>query len=264
MRLTCRCRQYWRLFRLSGHFLIGLIAANLVLRRASTREHTRAALIGWWMRKLCRILAVNLSIRGDLHSGNTLYVANHISWLDIPVMMGHIHSRFVAKQEVRQWPVIGFLAACANTLFLQRGNNDSTANTAEQITWTLVQGQNVCVFPEGTSTNGSSVRRFYPRLYQPAVLSHGTVQAITVNYPQAAGQNAVVPFIGDAELPTHLWRLLAEKSIEAELVIHAPIEAKRYTRDQLADITHRQITAALHRPTESASMDQTEGSAAAS
>lgn len=248
MRLSCRCRQYWRLLRLSLHFLVGLIAANLVLRRASTREATRTALIRWWMRTLCRILAVNITLRGQLHSGNTLYVANHISWLDIPVMMGHINTRFVAKQELRRWPVIGFLAACANTLFLQRGNHDSTASTAEQITWALVQGQNVCVFPEGTSTSGSVVRRFYPRLYQPAILSHGWVQAITVNYPQLAGQNPVVPFIGDAELPTHLWRLLAETAIDAELVIHAPIEAKRYTRDQLAEITQRQISAELHRP----------------
>lgn len=257
MRLICRGRQYFRLILLAGHFLAGLIAANMVLRLGRVSDHTRQRLSGWWMRQLCRILNVRITVKGKIDPGNTLYVANHISWLDIPVMMGVINTRFVAKQEVRQWPVIGFLAASAGTLFLQRGNHDSTARTSEQITWSLVQGNNVCVFPEGTSTNGNSVRRFYPRLFQPAQLSHGKVQAITVNYPQHQHQNPLVPFIGDAELLQHLWRLLAERTIEAELIVHPTIEASRYTRDQLAEVTHRQISAALHGTKPSQPADQT-------
>lgn len=113
------------------------------------------------------------------------------------------------------------------------------------MTWRLAAGAPVMVFPEGTSTDGTGVLRFHARLYQAATRLHGHVQAVAIRYPRAAGVNPVVPFVGDDDLASHLWRLLGEGSIEAELHFCAPLSAHGRERRALANATREQILGAL-------------------
>jgi 1-acyl-sn-glycerol-3-phosphate acyltransferase len=98
------------------------------------------------------------------------------------------------------------------------------------------------VFPEGTSTSGATVRRFHPRLFQAAILAGCPVQAIALRYPQAGGINLAVPFVGDDELLPHLWRLLGETDLVAELQFGAVRFPPHPSRDALARQTHAEIS----------------------
>ncbi|MBK8184609.1 MAG: 1-acyl-sn-glycerol-3-phosphate acyltransferase [Candidatus Competibacteraceae bacterium] len=105
---------------------------------------------------------------GTPHAGDTLFVANHISWLDIFCIAAVCPTHFLAKRDVAAWPLFGWLCRRAGTAFIQRGRSDGATEAIEQLVWRLRRGERVLVFPEGTSTIGESVRRFHPRLFSGA------------------------------------------------------------------------------------------------
>lgn len=238
-------RRLTRLARLTLHVLLGSLLAFTLIRTPAPGKTTAAdrrtpVLVQWWMRRLIRILNVHVEIQGASAAGRTLFVANHITWLDIPCIAAHLPTLFVAKDEVRRWPVFGWLARRAGTLFLRRGQAEVTAAVVEQMVWVLASGRCLLIFPEGTSTDGRQVRRFHARLYQAAIHTHAAVQAIAVRYPHAGGTHPAAPFVGDDNLLRHLWRLLGAHSIRAELNFCRPLPAVG-DRRALARFTHRQI-----------------------
>lgn len=204
----------------------------------------RQRLTRWWMRRLLGMLAVRVEITGRSAPAPTLIVANHVSWLDIPCLLAALDTRFVAKTEVARWPLIGWLAAGIGSLFLARGTGAGV--TADGMTFALVAGERVAIFPEGTSSDGRSVLPFHARLYQAAIRAAVPVQAVAIRYPLAAGgTNRVVPFVGDDNFIRHLWRLLGEHEVVAHLHFCPPLAASLGKRRVLADETHRQIAAIL-------------------
>jgi 1-acyl-sn-glycerol-3-phosphate acyltransferase len=156
-----------------------------------------------------------------------------------------VDAAFVAKSEVRQWPLVGGLSARAGTLFLKRGSHDATNEIADRMTWLLAAKKSVIVFPEGTSTDGSTVLRFHARLYQAAIRIDGHAQAVAIRYPHGSGINPAIPFVGDDNLAGHLWRLLGEENIKAELHFCAALAAAGRERRMLADATRGQILEVL-------------------
>jgi 1-acyl-sn-glycerol-3-phosphate acyltransferase len=174
-----------------------------------------------------------------------LFVANHISWLDIFCICAVCPSHFLAKREVADWPLFGWLAQRAGTAFIHRGSQNGAGDAGAEIAWRLRQGERMVIFPEGTSTLGEKVKRFYPRLFQAAILARCPVQAIALRYPHSQGVNPVVPFIGDDEFVSHLWRLLGERCIVVELTFSEPLQSNGQSRDSLALQTHAQISAVL-------------------
>lgn len=196
----------------------------------------------YWSRWLARLLGLRVRVYGQAHHLGTLYVANHISWLDIFCLASAYPSHFVAKQEVAQWPLFGWLCRRVGTLFVQRG---AAASASEQLLWRLRQGQNVTLFPEGTTTDGASVRRFQPRLLQAAIHAGVPIQAVALRYPHSNGVHPRVPFIGEDELLSHLWALLAEPGLEVELHFCAPLSTVGASRDQLARQAQMQVEQAL-------------------
>jgi 1-acyl-sn-glycerol-3-phosphate acyltransferase len=186
-------------------------------------------------------------VDGVARARPALFVANHISWLDIPVLRAVLDCAFVSKQEVRTWPVVGGLAAHAGTVFLERGTPAALARAADQMTWSLRQGRSVVIFPEGTTTDGRSVQRFHARLYQAAILACATVQAVALRYPDGVDgreSHAAAPFVGDMDLARHLWRLAGEDRLVARLHFCAPVAAAG-PRRALAEHTRGLILHAL-------------------
>ena len=239
-RLARAARRGARLPRLLLHILLGiLIAAALGPGR---RRYVSTRPLAWWSRGLCRILGVHVRVRGTFHPGPALFVANHLSWLDIFCIAAVCPTHFLAKQEVAGWPLFGWLCRRAGTAFIRRGGDHGAGEATEQLVWRLRQGERVLVFPEGTSTTGETVRRFHPRLFQAAILARAPVQAIALRYPQAGGLNPVVPFVGDDELLPHLWRLLGETGLVAELQFGAVRLPPHPSRDALARQTHAEIS----------------------
>jgi len=242
-------RRIWRLLCLAAHVLLGLLVAwplfALLDVIAPRHPHAhRQAAARWWTRGLCAILKLRVRLEGRIHAAPTLFVANHISWLDIICLRAHIDALLVAKQEVRRWPVFGGIFARAGTLFLPRGG--PSTHVADQMTWHLLAQRSVLVFPEGTSSHGITVDRFHARLYQAAIRAQSAVQAVAITYPHpVAGVHPAAPFVGEAALLPHLWRVLAEPALEVQISLCAPLSATGRERRMLADLTREQILCTL-------------------
>lgn len=243
-------RRLWRLGRLITYVVVGVLIAHgvfgvLVLTGVDQKKCLRRALVRWWNQGVLRTLNVHLHLEGQIATGAVLYTPNHISWLDIPCLRSVVDAVFVAKEDVHRWPVIGRLSKRAGTIFLKRGGHNASNETAEHMTWSLARHQSVIVFPEGTTSEGRTVRYFYGRLYQSVVRTRGEVQAVAIAYPHADGTHPHVPFTGDDDLVRHLWRLLKEDKIDARLVFCPPLPAAGQERRALAARTRVQVLETL-------------------
>ena len=241
-------RRLWRAFWICLHLIDGALLclfwlAPLRVLRPHVLSRARSRLARWWMRGLLNAIGVRVYCKGQVHPAPVLLVANHISWLDIPCLLACTEGLFVAKHDVARWPLIGILASQIGTLFLERGQG--AGNTVQRMTSALAHGEKVVLFPEGTSTDGRDVRPFYARLYQAATDSGVRVQATAIYYPCSAGAHPRVPFVGDDNFVSHLWHLLGEKRIDAQIEFCAPIVALDCQRSDLAVRTRNQIIAAL-------------------
>ncbi len=227
------------------HVLMGAVVIHgvmLPLNKMGRHRHQRV-LVQWWARKACRILNLQISSEGTRSTQPTLFVANHISWLDIPCLLSQLDAVCVSKHEVKHWPLIGRMAMHAGTVFIRRGEH-AAADVAEQMARTLTNHRSIVLFPEGTSTSGETVRTFHSRLYQAAIHTHSMVQAVALAYPHAAGVNPVAPFVGDVTLFQHLWRVAGEPAMEVKLTFCTPLPTTSGRRTLAAD-THSQIMFAL-------------------
>lgn len=225
--------------------LVGLwlLPLRCLLNRRLATQH-RQRLVRRWTRGLLHILGVRLKTSGQAIRAPALVVANHISWLDIPCLLAAQDVRFVAKTDVARWPLIGWLAGGIGTLFLARGSGAGLV--ADGMTFALVAGERVAIFPEGTSSDGRCVLPFHARLYQAAIRATVPVQAVAIRYPLAPDStNPLVPFVGHDHFIRHLWRLLGEREIVAQLDFCPPLASKDVTRRQLAEQSRDQIAAVL-------------------
>ena len=211
-------RRYWRLARIVGHIGYGLFLAVILL--AFWRPHSllvRTA-AGRWQRRLLDILAVDVEVIGRVDDQARFLVSNHVSWLDIPLIGAQRDVYFLSKAEVRDWPLIGRLAVAAGTLFIRRGAGESRQK-AKELAGHLEAGRTVLVFPEGTTSDGRQLKRFFAQLFAAPVLAGQRVQPVLVQYLDAGGSIDVEPaFIGDDEFTSHLWSLLRRDLIRARVI----------------------------------------------
>lgn len=165
-----------------------------------------------WFRCLVRALGLRITRRGDVLPPPALLVGNHISWMDIVVLCASTPVLFVSKDDVKHWPVVGFLTKAAKTLFIARGGNN-TAVLRAQMLQRLQQGFRIVIFPEGTTTDGQGLRRFQPRLFGAAIDGQIPVQPFMLHYRQSC----VAYIDGGPSLVGVLWNCLAEPTIDAAL-----------------------------------------------
>lgn len=207
-----------------------------------------------WYQQTLQRMGIEVEVLGHPHAGPALLVANHISWLDIPVLGAALDPRFIAKQEIRRWPVLGWLAQSHGTLFLQRGAHQ-TAALLDVVTEALRQGQSMVVFPEGTTTCGDEVRRFHARIFAAAIAAQVPVWPIALEYARAEPSGlAVAPYVGQDVLLPHLWRLLHQERVRVRVHLLAPIPVTpETTRRLLAETARQQVLQALGLPQDAAS-----------
>lgn len=153
-------RVLWRGLQLALHVLLGVLLTPLIVTRQATGElRTHPDATSWWHNRLADVLGVQITVAGYRPQAQALLVSNHISWLDIVVLGGLTHTDFLSKYEVREWPLIGWLAARSGTLFIRRGHGEAGA-ISEQIAQRLREKRILTLFPEGTTTDGREVRPF--------------------------------------------------------------------------------------------------------
>jgi 1-acyl-sn-glycerol-3-phosphate acyltransferase len=164
-----------------------------------------------------RILGVRLAVTPAAQKmDGALLVANHISWLDIFVIYAIKRVHFVSKAEVERWPVAGWLAGKAGTLFIERAKKSDTARVNQEMRGILERGGCAAVFPEGTSSDGRHIRRFLPSLLQPAVDLGLPVVPAAVSYRRPDGSHCdAANYIDGISFAESLWRIAGEAAIHA-------------------------------------------------
>lgn len=240
-------RRSYRLLLLTLLVLFGIAATLVLAPRDAGRPRTarHRAVIRAWHALVCRVLGLRVQVYGEPLAGPALLVANHISWLDIPVIGSATDAAFLSKAEVRRWPVIGWLAERSGTLFIRRGGKDAANAAAEVMTFQLLRGGSVLIFPEGTTTTGERMRRFHPRLFAAAQRAERPVQPVALRYLRAPGEPNVAPFVGDDTFPAHLWRVLGAAPFQVEVIFCPPIASQGVDRRRLAEEAQLRIATVL-------------------
>ena len=207
----------YRLFSALAHALRGMLIIAIVFPRLNEAE--RQMRVQVWSRQLLRVLGIKLHVQGrtDL-SGPLLLVANHISWLDITALHAARFCRFVAKSDVKAWPLIGMLAAGVGTLFIQRESRRDAMRVVHGMADQLQAADVLAVFPEGTTSEGHTLLPFHGNLLQAAINANAPVQPVALHFVDTNGQPSFAPcYVGDESLLTSLWRTLITPGITVVL-----------------------------------------------
>ncbi|MGI9302563.1 MAG: lysophospholipid acyltransferase family protein [Gammaproteobacteria bacterium] len=254
-------RCLFRLGLLVAHIVAGLLICVFYLRAVdSPRGAARTPIVGWWFRRLCHIAGLKITAHGRIPGGTALIVANHVSWLDIPILGGLVRTRFVSKIEIGKWPIVGRLVRSVGTLFIRRGGKNAAAAAAEQMTWHLRRGNSIAMFPEGTTTDGSTVKRFHPRLFAAALLANTPVQPVAIRYPRAGRVHPAAPFIDEMNFVYHALGVLRQKSMDVEITFCPPLKPSDHSdRRVLAEQAHKRIKDVVCSQ-QAAAVNQTAGS----
>lgn len=218
-------RLITRLILLGGHVLLGaLLCITCLPDNNDTTLNTRQQrIIQWWLSACGRLIGLRIRTVGRATTEHGCYVCNHISWLDI-VTIGGLHPvRFLSKSEVARWPMIGYLARCAGTIFIQRGNGARAA--FETIKKRLQRGENIALFPEGTTGSAYDIRRFHPRLFGAVIDAQAQAQPVAIGYPLNKRQNENIPFRDNQSFLENALEVLKQPHVDVVVRYARPISA---------------------------------------
>ena len=256
-------RRIWRSVRAVRRLLVVVIwtalaipaqAALLALPNRFGLGRGKIAFARFYWHSLCWIIGLNVRNIGPLARQTAdgrpiIYVANHTSWLDILVLGGQLEACFIAKSEVGTWPVIGTIARLGRTAFTSR-QRTRTADERDTMRDRLAAGDNLILFPEGTSSDGSRVMAFRSAFLALAEAPTGAdgrpplVQPVSLVFDRLAGlptgraTRPLFAWYGDMELAPHAWKLLQHSSLGATMLLHPPMNPEDFaSRKALSQAT---------------------------
>lgn len=210
----------------------------------------KRALIQWWCRRLLGCFNISTTISGTLPGKEThgvLFVANHVSWADIHAINALFPVRFVAKLEVRSWPIFGYLVRKSGTIFINRTRQRDAARVVQIASNALKLKDNLCVFPEGTTTEGEQVLPFKSSLIQAAIDANTLVIPVAIRYAHPDGSlNKVAAYAGETTMPESMLAFIHMRSPTVHLHFCEPIVARQMSRQALAEMAHADITNVLY------------------
>ena len=227
-----------KLFGFALACLVVVPTQSLVL--AVTRGPAAYVLPRLWHRCVCAIFAIRYEVEGTpVTDHQTIFMSNHISYLDIPVIASVLKASFVAKEDVARWPVFGFLSNLQQTAFISRSRKDA-GDVKGGLENMLQEGKSLIIFPEGTSTDGRDVRPFKSSLFALAMERENKdlmVQPMTLSMESADGRAIETQddrdlyswhIDMDTELPDHLWRFAQSKGAVIKIKFHTPLRASTF------------------------------------
>ena len=251
----------YRISRIVIHTFIGLAIAAIVLPMLN-KPH-KLAIIKWWCGGLLRAFHIKISTFGTLPPANTqgvMFVANHVSWSDIHALNSLIALRFIAKSDIKSWPIFGYLVTKANTLFIDRNKRQEAGRIVQISAESLIAGDNLCFFPEGTTSDGTGsdgtgsdssgtdklVLPFKSSVLQAAIDANTRIWPIALRYVNADGSiNTQMAYAGDTNLIDSMSQIINQKNARVELHFLAPIQAIDYDRRGLTAAAYQVISTKL-------------------
>jgi 1-acyl-sn-glycerol-3-phosphate acyltransferase len=196
-----------------------------------------------WARWMLFALGIRRQVVGNEVEGNKLYVANHVSWVDILVLMATQKGAFVAKSELATWPLLGWMCKRTGTLFLRRGSVRALGDKVAAISQRLMNKESVFCFPEGTTTEGNVVKPFYPGLFQAAIDAEVLVQPVALVYSENGGTSTTMPFVGADDFSSHFRRVLSAGKITAHISFLPELSPTQNNRREIAIVARDLISA---------------------
>lgn len=235
-------RSSWKFAGAMRHIATGWLTVVFVFPALS--ETQKQERIQAWALALLARLAIKVIVTGRPPTrGPLMLVANHISWLDVYVIHAACHCCFVAKDEVRRWPLIGTLAVAVGTLFIQRASPRDALRVVHHMADRLRAGDLLAVFPEGTSSDGSGVLAFHANLLQAAITAHALVQPVALQYlDSASAKRSRAPcYVDQDSLLGSIWRTLNAPQLCAVLSFGEPQVAQGRARRAWAADLHAAV-----------------------
>lgn len=234
MGVAQRLRRWARIVRFGLHLARGLAITTFLFPLQSNERRKRE--IEHWSMQLLTLLGIRLFLHGSPPPYGVcplMLVSNHVSWLDIFSISAIVPARFVAKSEVRWWPFVGWLCARAGTLFIHRGRRHDTARVNTLVRDALQTGEVFAVFPEGTTSDGSTMFKFHASLLEPALEAEAAIQPIALWYDRSDGTLCTeVAYDGDRSFWDVLMGVTSQREILAHVCFLDPIVIMdRHRRD---------------------------------
>jgi len=208
----------FRALLFSAHVLLGVAIVLVIFPFAG--QIARNRINSAWSRVLialtgARVVASGVAISANLKrdgidplSTGRLALANHVSWMDIFAINAVIPSRFIAKAEIGQWPLLGMLVSGGGTLYIERGRRHAVAAMNKTVRQHLKLGETIVVFAEGTTTDGSELLPFHSNVVAPALDVDAAIWPIAIRYTERGKRSSAAAFIGEMGLFTSLARVL--------------------------------------------------------
>jgi len=234
---------------MAQHAAAAVLILRFVFPRAAAER--RRALVAWWAAKLLRIMGIAVDVEGDPPASGpgAMIAANHVSWLDIFAIQAVRSTRFVAKSEVRDWPLAGWIAERAGTLFIRRGLRREAARTNEHVQAALAAGDCVGIFPEGTTTEGDAMLKFHASLFEPAVAHALRVYPCAVRYQHADGsQCRAVAYVGDLSFMQSLGLAIRQRGVVVRIRFAPMVETAGLSRREVSARARASIASLLGLP----------------
>ncbi|HJV83643.1 lysophospholipid acyltransferase family protein [Noviherbaspirillum sp.] len=238
----------FRLLRVVLHLFRGLAICALIFPRtdaAGRQNHVRR-----WSRELLALCNVAVQIRhaqGVPDAPRALIVANHVSWLDIFVINTFHPCRFVAKSDIRDWPLIGWLCEKTGTIFISRGKLRDVRRIYQGLVASLHAGEHVAFFPEGTTAPQGTLLPFHANLFEAAIEAEVPVQPYAVRYVDKDGRlHPAADFVGEMSFLESMLTVLKAGGMIVQLTLLPTIETGVVShRRELADAARHAIASAL-------------------
>lgn len=199
-----------------------------------------------WQRGLMRVFGFRMRRVGTPLPGAVMFVANHVSWIDIVALHGFRMMGFVAKREIASWPLVGWLATMGETIYHQRGSQESLGGVLHEMLARLRDGRAVGVFPEGRTRGGDEIGPFHARIFLAAVEANVPVQPVALRYGEGGDAQTVVAFGPTENFAQNFLRLLGEPARVADVIFLEPIlPGDADGRRRLAETARSRIMAAM-------------------
>lgn len=200
-----------------------------------------------WQGGLLRVFGLRVRRYGTPLPGAVLFIANHVSWMDITLFQSQMWAGFVSKAEVERWPLVGVMATLGGTIYHHRGSQDSLHGVMHQMVERLRAGRPVAVFPEGRTLRGDVLGPFHARIFQPAVLAGVPAQPVALRYGAGGDAQTIVAFRDGESFLGNFLRLLGEPARVAEVHFLEPVASSEDGRRRMAEACRERIAAVLAR-----------------
>jgi 1-acyl-sn-glycerol-3-phosphate acyltransferase len=238
--LRGQLRMSWRIALLAVHLAAGCSRVALLYPLVS--ERTQRKMRARWSRRLLDVLGIELRARGALPRPGRLLVSNHISWIDVFAINAISPLSFVCKDDVRAWPVIGWLVARNHTVFIRRSSRSSAAEVRDRLVHALARGNSVMVFPEGTTSDGRDVLPFRAALFQSAIDAGRAVKPVRLRYVDHRGEHSeVAPYIDEVSFWQSVCMIARAPRTVAEVELLPELPSHGMSRQDLAALAHGRI-----------------------